>query len=168
MISILPQNIARFIILVLLQVLILNNIQLSGFINPYIYILFILLLPFETPAWLLLILGFVTGLAIDIFSGTIGMHATATTLAAYSRPFILTLFSPRDGYESRTSPTLKHYDIAWIIRYTVVMILIHHSTLFFIEIFRFSGFFYTMLRILISSAFTFVLIILSQFLFYKK
>lgn len=168
MISILPQNIARFIILVLLQVLILNNIQLSGFINPYIYILFILLLPFETPAWLLLILGFVTGLTIDIFSGTIGMHATATTLAAYSRPFILTLLSPRDGYENRTAPTLKYYGIAWIIKYSIVIILIHHSTLFFIEIFRFSGFFYTMLRILISSAFTFVLIILSQFLFFKK
>ncbi len=168
MISLLPQNIIRFIILVLLQVLILNNIQLSGFINPYIYILFILLLPFETPAWLLLILGFITGLTIDIFSGTMGMHATATTLAAYSRPYILTLFSPRDGYESRTAPTLKYYDISWIIRYSIIIILIHHSSLFFVEVFRFSGFFYTMLRILTSSTFTFILVIISQLLFYKK
>jgi rod shape-determining protein MreD len=168
MINILPQNIARFFILVLLQVLILNNIQLSGFINPYIYILFILLLPFETPAWLLLILGFFTGLTIDIFSGTIGMHATATTLAAYARPYVLTVFSPRDGYENRTSPTLKNYGISWVIRYTIVIILIHHSTLFFIEVFRFSGFFYTMFRILISSVFTFILVIISQLLFFKK
>ena len=168
MIRLIIPNINRFIILVFLQVVILNNIELSGFINPYIYILFILLLPFETPAWMLLILGFITGLTIDIFSGTIGMHATATTLAAYSRPYILTLFSPRDGYESQTSPTLRFYNMSWIIRYSVVIILIHHSCLFFVEVFRFLGFFYTIFRIIISSAFTFLLVLICQLFFYKK
>ena len=45
------RNIIRFVFLVLLQVLILNNIQFSGYINPYFYIYFILLLPFDTPRW---------------------------------------------------------------------------------------------------------------------
>ncbi len=168
MINIIPQNIIRFIILVFVQVIILNKIQFSGFVNPFIYILFIILLPFETPSWLLLILGFITGITIDLFSGTIAMHTIATTLTAYFRPFILTLFAPRDGYESRTSPTLKYYDLFWIIRYTIVLVLIHHSCLFFVEVFRFSGFFYTILRILLSSFFTFILIIISQLLFFKK
>lgn len=168
MISILPQNITRFIVLVLVQVLILNNIHLSGLINPYIYILFLLMLPFETPGWLLLIIGFFTGLSIDIFSGTLGMHIAATTFTAYSRPFVLKLFSPRDGYENRTQPTLRYYDLLWIVRYTAVIILIHHSSLFFIEVFRFSGFFFTILRIILSSIFTFVLIIITHLIFYKK
>jgi uncharacterized protein YxeA len=38
------QNIVSFIVLVLVQVLVLNNIHFMGYINPYIYILFILLL----------------------------------------------------------------------------------------------------------------------------
>jgi rod shape-determining protein MreD len=168
MIRLFTQNITRFFILVLIQALLLNNIHFSGFVNPYIYILFILLLPFETPGWLLLIIGFFTGLTIDLFSGTLGMHATATTFAAYTRPFVLNIIAPRDGYESRTQPTLRYYDIFWIIRFSVIIILIHHSTLFFIEVFRFSGFFYTILRIFLSSIFTFVLIIISQLLFFKK
>jgi len=168
MINIIPQNIIRFFVLVFIQVVILNNLQFSGFVNPFIYILFILLLPFETPSWLLLIIGFVTGLTIDVFSGTIAIHTIATTLAAYARPFVLTLFAPRDGYESRTSPTLKYYDLLWIIRYSVVIVLIHHSCLFLVEVFRFSGFFYTLLRIILSSILTSILIIISQLLFYKN
>ena len=168
MIRLFTQNIIRFFVLVLIQVLLLNNIHLSGFINPYIYILFILLLPFETPGWLLIIIGFVTGFTIDIFSGTLGMHASATTLAAFVRPFVLNIISPREGYESRTLPTLRYYDMLWIIRYSVIIILIHHSSLFFIEVFRFSGFFYTLLRIILSSIFTFGLVIISHLLFYKK
>ncbi len=168
MISLIPQNIIRFILLVLIQVLILNNIHLSGFINPYIYILFILMLPFETPGWLLLILGFLTGFTIDIFSGTLGMHASATTIAAYSRPYVLKLFSPRDGYENRTQPTLRYYDLLWIIRYSAVIILIHHFSLFFIEVFRFSGFFFTIFRIILSSIFTFVFIIVTHLIFHKR
>lgn len=168
MINIISQNIIRFFVLVFIQVIILNHLQFSGFVNPFIYILFILLLPFEIPSWLLLILGFITGLAIDIFSGTMAMHTIATTLTAYSRPFILTLFAPRDGYESRTSPTLKYYDLFWVIRYSVLLVLIHHSCLFLVEVFRFSGLFYTLLRIILSSILTSVLIIISQLLFYKN
>jgi len=56
-----------FILLVLLQILLFNNIQFSGYVNPYVYIMFILLLPVEIPSWLLLILAFFTGMTIDIF-----------------------------------------------------------------------------------------------------
>ena len=61
------KNTLRFVILVFIQVAILNNIQISGFINPYVYVLFILLLPFETPNWVLLVLSFFLGLSVDIF-----------------------------------------------------------------------------------------------------
>src|SRR5664280_2081310 len=91
-----------FILLILLQVLLFNNIQFSGYVNPYVYIMFILLLPIDIPSWLLLILSFVTGLIIDFFSGSPGMHTSATVLVAFIRPYILRIVSPSDGYESVT------------------------------------------------------------------
>ena len=93
-----------FILLILLQVLLFNNIQFSGYVNPYIYIMFILLLPVEIPTWLLLILSFFTGFIIDIVSGTPGMHTSATVLAGFVRPYVLLITSPSDGYETGVDP----------------------------------------------------------------
>lgn len=97
MIEIIPRNIFRFIVLVLIQVLILNNIEFSGYINPFLYVLFILLLPFETPAWLLLVSGFALGLTVDLFMNTPGLHAAATVLTAFVRPFVLRILLPVTG-----------------------------------------------------------------------
>ena len=87
------KNAGRFFFLVFFQVLILNNIQLGGYINPYFYIYFILLLPFETPRWLLLILSFLLGLTIDVFVNTPGVNAAACVLMAFARPFVITSIS---------------------------------------------------------------------------
>lgn len=157
-----------FIFFIALQVFILNNIQFSGFVNPFMYIIMILILPFETPRWLLLVLGFILGFIIDVFSGTPGMHASATVFAAFMRPYILKSIAPRDGYESGTAPRMKYYGLNWIIKYVVVMALVHHSFLFFTEVFRFSLFFHTLLRIILSTIFTSFLIISSQYFVYKR
>ena len=87
--------------LILLQILVFNNIQFSGYVNPYVYLMFILLLPVEIASWLLLLLSFFTGMIIDFFSGSPGMHSSATVLAGFVRPYILRIISPRDGYEAR-------------------------------------------------------------------
>ncbi len=158
----------RFVILVAIQILIFNNIQLSGYINPYIYILFILLLPFETPGWLLLILGFLLGISIDIFSDTLGMHTIATTLMAFLRPFVLEIIAPRDGYESGSNPRISFFGLSWFFRYAAILTVIHHFVLFYIEIFHFGGFFSTLLRVILSSAVTLFVIIISQFFVYRQ
>ena len=168
MIKVLPRNIARFIILVLAQVLIFNNIQFSGYINPYIYILFILLLPFETPKWMLLVSAIFLGLTIDIFSDTLGMHTIATLFMAFLRPFVLNLISPRDGYESGTFPRVSYYGITWFTRYTSILIVAHHFVLFYIEIFRFGNFFSTFFRVILSTIFSLAFIVLSQFFVYRR
>jgi rod shape-determining protein MreD len=154
------------ILLILLQVLVLNNIQFSGFVNPYIYIMIILLLPSVTPAWLVLIVSFVTGLIIDLFSGSPGMHASATLLAGFSRPLVLRLISPRDGYESGSNLSMAAYGLRWFFIYASIIVLIHHTTLFFLEVFRFTDFFRTILRILLSSIFTVSFILLIEY--YRK
>lgn len=156
------------VVLVLLQTLLLNNIQFSGYVNPYLYVLFILLLPFETPRYLLLFLGFFMGLFIDIFSNTPGIHASATTFMAFLRPYTIDLISSRDSIEVNTPPRLKYMGLGWFLRYTVILVLAHHLFLFFIEVFTFSGFIHTLTRSLLSAAFTIVLIFISQFLIFKE
>jgi hypothetical protein len=135
---------------------------------PYVYILFILLLPFETPRWALLIMAFLLGLSVDIFTNTPGMHAAATVFMAFLRPFILNLDEPRDGYEPGTFPRLYYYGFPWFLKYTLILTLVHHFTLFYIEVFRFSDFFPTLLRVLLSSLLSITLIMLSQYFIYRK
>ena len=167
MIKLLPRYILNFVVLVFLQVFIFNNIQFSGFINPYIYVLFILILPFETPKWLLLVIAFLLGLTIDLFSNTLGMHISATVFMAFLRPYVLKVISPRDGYESETLPQLRYYGASWFIRYSVILVFAHHLFLFYIEVFSFSNFFATFARAILSSLFTITIILISQYFFRK-
>ena len=152
-----------FILLVLLQVLLLNNIQFSGYVNPYVYIMFILLLPVEIPSWLLLLLSFATGLIMDFFSGSPGMHSSATVLAGFVRPYILRVISPRDGYEPGSDPSMLTYGFRWFLTYTLLIVLVHHTALFYLEVFRFADFFRTMLRVLLSSLFSITFILLIEY-----
>ncbi|MRT91682.1 rod shape-determining protein MreD [Ancylomarina sp. 16SWW S1-10-2] len=166
--NIILKNIIRFIVLILLQVTVFNNIQLSGFINPYLYILFILLLPFETPPWLLLVLAFFTGLSIDIFSNTIGIHASACVFMAFLRPFVLNIVSVRDNYDCNIEQGLSVYGFSWFFKYALILTLAHHSFLFIVEVFSFNNFGDTLIRIILSTIFTLVLVITSQFIISKK
>jgi rod shape-determining protein MreD len=152
-----------FILLILSQVLLFSNIQFSGYINPYVYIMFILLLPVEIPSWLLLILSFTLGLIMDFFLGSPGMHTSATVLAGFTRPYVLRIVSPRDGYEPNSDPSMITYGFRWFLVYTLLIVLVHHTTLFYLEVFRFADFFRTMLRVLLSSLFTIIFILLIEF-----
>jgi hypothetical protein len=165
MIRLIASNIIRFIFLVVLQVVILNNIGLFNMVNPYLYILFILLLPLDIPTYLLLILAFALGLTIDMFSDTGGIHAAATVFMAFCRPLILTLITPRGGYEHEPVPNLKNMGFQWFLMYSVIMVLLHHLVLFNLEMFRLSEFFITFLRVIFSSIFTLILMIISQYIF---
>jgi rod shape-determining protein MreD len=150
-------------LLILLQVLLFNNIQFSGYVNPYVYIMFILLLPIEIPSWLLLLLSFATGLIIDFFSGSSGVHTSATVLAGFVRPYILRIVSPKDGYEPGSDPSMLIYGFRWFLSYTLLVVLIHHTTLFYLEVFRLTEFFRTILRVLLSTLFSITFILLIEF-----
>lgn len=155
-----------FILLVLAQILLFNNIQFSGYVNPYVYILFILLLPIEIPAALTLVLSFGIGIIIDFYSGSAGMHASASTLAGFVRPFVLRSVSPRDGYEPGAQPSMLSYGFRWFFIYSAVITLIHHAALFLIETFSVIDFFSTFLRAILSTAFSLTFILIIEF--YRK
>lgn len=158
-------NILRFIILVPLQVLILDNIHLFGAVNPYLYVLFILLLPFETPGWLMLIISFMTGMTVDLFTGTPGMHAASCVFMAYLRPVVIANIHSKKEFESGMQPGIRDLGIRWFFIYILVLVFIHHVSLFLIESFRFSGLIFTISRASFSTIFTLTLIIITQFLF---
>jgi rod shape-determining protein MreD len=156
-----------FLFLVLIQVVLLNHIQWSGYINPYVYILFILLLPIETPKWLQLVLGFVLGLTIDMFSNTAGLHAAATVALAFARPGILNLLAPRDGYESELRISPQTLGLKWFVTYLVILTAIHHLVLFYLEIFRFNEFFITFFKSFLNIIISVLLMLMGQYLFGK-
>jgi hypothetical protein len=155
----------RFIALVLLQVLVLDHLDMAnGYVVPYLYVLFLLRLPFSVPEWAQLLIGFATGLVMDLFSGTPGMHTSACVVMCYARPLLLRMLAPRGGYEFGRTPTLHDMGSAWFITHAGVLILIHHLWLFFAEAYRFDEFFSTFLRALLSTAFTLILCLLAQYL----
>ncbi len=168
MIKTFQQNVVRFLILVLLQALVFNNIEISGYIIPYIYILFIILLPFETSAAAMLLWGFALGFSIDIFAEKIGMHTASTVFIAFMRPFVLSIFAPREGYEKATNPRIYYYGLTWFVKYSLVIIFLHHLTYFYIEMFSIHDFFITLFRVVLSTLFTAAFIILSQYFIFRK
>ena len=155
------QNILRFIMLILLQVFILDNIQFMGYLNPMIYVLFILSLPVRFPKWAILFLAFIMGLIIDIFSNTAGMHSFALVFAAFLRTPIINIFTSLDE-GSNPTPSFHTFGVSAYVKYIITIVLLHHITLFFIESFSFLHLTLLIPKIIISSAVTILLILAFQ------
>ncbi|HOZ29931.1 MAG TPA: hypothetical protein PLL66_03350 [Bacteroidales bacterium] len=157
-----------FIFAVLCQTLIFDRLYFTNYINIYIYILFLLLLPIETNKFLVLLLSLILGLSIDTFNSTPGIHASATVLIGFLRPSIFRLYAPRDGYEPNKFPSIKNNGFYWFLKYSISLILIHHILLFFVDAYGFSHFFLTLFRILISSVFSLIFIIIGHLLILRE
>lgn len=168
MIAEIGKNIIRFILLILLQTLIIKNIPFGSYFVPMPYVLFLLMLPFETMPLLVLILAFVTGLTVDVFYDTQGIHASACVVLGFVRFYFLRLLAPREGYEANLKPTVQYMGNAWFVYYALPMLLIHHLFFFYLEEFGFDDFLFTLLKTLGSTLASFVFVYIIQFLFYRK
>lgn len=153
-----------FFIYVLAQVLLLKNLVLFNVAFCFLYVAYILLLPIETNTLLLLIIGFITGFTIDIFYDSLGLHAFALVVVAYLRNFWLSTITPQGGYDAGVPPTLAANGLQWFLVYTIPLIFVHHSVLFFVEATGFSLFWYTMLKIISSVFFTLTFVLILQYL----
>lgn len=151
-------NIVRFVVFIFLQVIIFNNINLFGYVNPYPYVLFILLFPINSNKNILLISSFVIGITIDMFSNSGGVHAMASVVLAFLRPNLLR-FAFGVSYEYQT---VKIADKISSERITFILlsVFIHHFVLFAFEYFRITLFFTIISRTLISTLFTFIFCLL--------
>jgi len=168
MIRTLLTNLLRFIALVFIQVFLLKNITLYNLATPYLYILFILLLPFEIPNALLFLLAFVLGLTIDAFYDTPGLNAAACVVLAFVRILFISITVQKDGFDNEPEPTLSIMGFRWFFTYTLVLTLVHHFFLFNLEVFHLADIQYTLGRFVLSSIFTVFLILVSGLLFFRK
>ena len=151
---------------VLLQVVFMRNIVLFDKAFCFAYIAFLILLPLEAGALLIMIIGFFTGLIIDIFYDSLGIHASACVIIMFVRPYLVNLMTPIGGYDTGMVPTLRVMGLEWFSLYAFVIIFIHHLALFFIEAGGFGTFFFTLSKVFFSSILTFIVIVIIQYLFY--
>lgn len=152
------QNIFRFILLIAIQVFVLNNIHFMGFINPYIYILFILLWPVKLQRWAGLLLAFVTGLIIDMFNNTPGIHAASAVAIAFLRNPVISIFtSIEEG--SNPVPSFYTFGVGAFVKYVITLTFIHHFLLYMLEVFTWTDFSQTLLRITVNTFITVVIIL---------
>ncbi|MCK3686274.1 rod shape-determining protein MreD [Maribellus sp. YY47] len=155
-----------FIVLLAVQVLFLNQIQFSGYINPFIYVLFIMLLPVNIPKYALMLLAFAMGISVDVFSNSLGVHSAASVFIAYLRPGIIRVITNREE-DMNEYPGLAQTGWRWFLGYAILMVLLHHLALFYLEVFTFANFLNTLYRVILSSVFSFFVIVLSQFIIFR-
>jgi len=168
--SSLVKNIIRFILFILVQVFVLNQIPpLHHLINPYIYFLFIFWLPFKTGRKTLMLLALATGLSLDYFTKTPGLHAAPCVLIAYLRPFIINILITQEGAEANyEEPSIKSMGFASYFMYVSILTFLHHVFLFLLEALQFAGLWYFTGKTLLSLAISLLLILITELLFVRK
>lgn len=161
-------HIISFFGYVALQSIILQNIVLFDTAFCFAYVAFLLCLPVDMGIIGLLFLGFLTGISVDIFYDSLGMHAAASVFIMYIRNYWLNMITPQGGYDVGAMPTIKSNGWQWMLGYILPMIFIHHLILLFIEASSFSLFWFTLLKVIMSTIFTATVIFILQYLFYNN
>lgn len=146
-----------FVVLVLLQVLIFNHIYFFGYGTPLIYIYFILKMPIKVPRNVVMLMGFILGLTIDVFTNTLGLNATATVLLAFCQPYFLKMYAPRD-VEEELVPERRQIGNWTFLKYVTWCVCVHHSSLLLLEYFTYVDILHILLRIIVCILLTVSLI----------
>ena len=160
------QNVIRFIAALLLQGLIFNQIGIGAYLFPMFYVYYILMLPFETKGWVLLITSFYSAWVL-IFSNS-WLTFNGIPLHGIFSPGVIRLLTVGKDYETLVYPSIKKFGFSWFFSYTVILVIIHHTIFFILEVFSFYEIRQIIFRILISSIATIFLIFITQLLFLKR
>lgn len=156
-----------FILVVLIQGLVVNNIQLNEYFNPMVYPIMILMLPFELNALVTMTVALLLGISVDAFSNTFGLHASSALFIGYLRPTVMKYIRPKEGYNNVLIPSIQDMGAVWFLAYSSVMLFLHHLWFFSFEILRFDLFFLILGKTFFSFLFSLALIVLFQYIFYK-
>ncbi|WP_028295566.1 hypothetical protein [Olivibacter sitiensis] len=166
--SIFILNIIRFFLLLAVQVFLFKNVGYYNVATAFPYILFLLLLPLNIPNWLLYTISLATGIVVDMFYDTFGVHAAACCTLAFVRIIVMKLTVDYEAHETLATPGIGEMNFRWFFFYSSVLVLTHHLTLFMVEAFTFSNLHYTLISAFLSSIFTEVVILLFSLIFYRK
>lgn len=166
--NIIIKHSVRFLFMVLVQALILNQMEIGLGIQIMVYPLFIVLLPFEMATILILFLAFSMGLLIDSISNTYGLHTSSLVLVAYLRPIIFKMFAPREGYDVLKESNMYEMGPRWFIYVFGLLLLIHHFWFFLMELFRVDAILFILQKTALSFPLSFLFAVLLQMLFIRK
>lgn len=161
-------NIIRFIVLMLIQIVLFKNIGYYNIATTFPYIFFLFFLPIGLPNFVLFLIAFLTGLSIDAFYDSIGVHACACIALALFRILYHKITLEMDVKDSYNTPSLSEMGFKWFLPYTLLGTLTHHFILFLVESFSFTNILHTLFSIGISSIFTSIVILLMALLVYRK
>ena len=157
----------QFFIFIALQIFLVQYLVLFNTGFCFIYIAFLLFLPIQLPPVILLLMGFTTGITIDTFYDTAGIHAGACVLLTYVRPYVLRFLTPRDDYDANDSVNVRLMGWGWFVTYALVLIFLHHLLLFFLELGGFKTVGFTLLKVVSSTLYTFTVVVILQLLFFS-
>ena len=158
-------QVISFFIYLLYQGLILKNIVLFQASFCYLYVAYLLFLPVESNNLMLMVTGFVMGLAVDMFYDSVGLHAFACVFIMYVRNYYLSAITPQGGYDSSATPSIATNGMQWFLVYTIPLVFLHHALAFFVEAGGFDMFWYTLWKVIASTIFTTLVTVIVQYLF---
>jgi hypothetical protein len=158
----------RFVLLVILQSLILNQVEVGLGIQLMVYPLLIILLPFELGTIYLLGIAFAMGMIIDSISNSYGLHTSSLLLVAYLRPQIFKMFAPRDGYDNLKEGNIYEMGSRWFIYVFGTLLFIHHFWFFTLEMFRLDNMVFILQKTFLSLPLSFLICLLLQALLVSK
>lgn len=160
-------NVLRWILLLFVQIFFLRNFAFYNLSTPFVYVLFILVLPFRVPNLLLYIIAFITGLTLDAFYDTLGVHTTACITLALVRVLFISVSLNREDIDT-VEPSLGNMGFKWFSLYAVLCTFAHHLIVFFLEAFRLTELGYTLGRALLSVVFTLFTVLLVELIFHNR
>ncbi len=168
--STLLKYIFRFAMFIGVQVFVLDKVHVHQMVTPYIYFLFILWLPFNMGRTQQMLIAFALGITLDSFRHHPGFHTAACVMIAYIRPYLINLLIPQEGADSNyDEPSFKSMGgIAPYLIFTGVLTFIHHSWLFLLEAWQFGNIWYFLVKTLLSSVLSLLLIIITELMFARK
>lgn len=161
------RNVGRFLILMLLQILVLNNVYLGGYINPFIYVLFILMLPTGMNRLLMLVLAFCSGLLVDVFSNMLGFHAFACTFVAFARITFADRILTRDDPVVIETPSVFTVSPQSYIGFMLLLLFIYNVIYFTMVVFEWQDWWRILVLAVLSTLVSGVMCLLYQLVFIR-
>ena len=161
------KNLSRFFVLILLQVFVFNYVQWFGFLNPFVYLLFLILLPLEISKSTQYIIAFVTGFIVDAFLRTYGIQAFACVLMVFLRPYIILILNGLKPLEAGVRPIPGVKKFIWILVYTLLLVFVHQFTVTAIEVLQWNHWWRIIWTSVLNTLFTTFIILCVEYIFYS-
>ena len=152
------KQIGRYIVVMLLQVLLFNQLQLWGYCHPYIYILCLLMLPITLPHNVDMLIGAAVGAVMDVFCNSLGVHMAGCILLMFIRPYLLGgIVNDKDRLNEQIS--LRTIGLEAMLKYVIILVLIHHLTVFMLAAWSLSHIGFVLIETIVSSTMTILVIL---------